>query len=81
LEKRVGDISRDADASAWQISWQMWPSLPEDENTLGSCAGSVPAFEAASKATAKANFTTRPVRRRSAGGNIEGMGNMVGAAT
>ncbi len=81
LEKRVGETSRAGSASAWQISWQMWPSLPEEENTLGIRSGSAPAFEVASNATARATLTTRPVRRRSAGGNIAGTGNTVGAAT
>src|ERR1700733_6365683 len=79
LENRVGETSRPGSANAWQISWQMWPSPPEDENTLGTCAGSTPALTVASNATVNANLTTRPVRRRSADGNIAGRGNTVGA--
>src|SRR5580698_3291290 len=79
LEKRVGETSRAGSANAWQISWHIWPSPPEDENTLGTCLGSTPAAAVASQATDNANFTTLPVRLRSAGGSIAGTGSKVGA--
>src|SRR5271156_6137050 len=81
LENRVGETSRVGSASAWQISWQIWPSLPEEENTLAICAASAAALEVASNATPSATFTTRPVRRRSAGGSIAGLGSAVAAGT
>jgi hypothetical protein len=57
----------------------LWPSPPEEENTLAKLAGLVFARADASKATASASLTTRPVRRRSAGGNSAGVGSIVGA--
>src|SRR5271155_2677218 len=63
LENRVGETSRVESASAWQISWQIWPSLPEEENTLARWAASAPALQVASNPTAIATLTTRPVRR------------------
>src|SRR5271167_2116401 len=78
LENRVGETSRVDSAKAWQISWQIWPSLPEEENTLAISVGSASALEAASSATANASFTTRPVRRLSAEGSIAGIGRTVG---
>jgi len=81
LEKRVGDISRPGAASAAHNSWQLLPSPPEEENTQASDFGSAPARPAASRATASASFTTRPVRRRSAGGRMAGGGSTVAAGT
>src|ERR1700675_2007000 len=81
LENRVGETSRVGSASAWQISWQTWPSLPDEANTLATCAASAPAFEVASKAAPNATFTTRPVRRRSAAGSSAGVGSTVAAGT
>src|SRR5260221_13709012 len=77
FENRVGEISRPARASAWHNSWQLWPSPPEEENTLASPAGSIFARDEASSATASASFTTRPVRRRSVGGRVAGAGRTV----
>ena len=43
------------------------------------CAASTPALQVASAATAMASLTTRPVRRRSAGGSIDRIGSTVAA--
>jgi hypothetical protein len=45
----------------------------------GQAWGLTFARDEASKATASASLTTRPVRRRSAGGNSAGVGSIVGA--
>ena len=38
--KNIRDSAQNAsDASAWQISWQLCPSPPDEENTLRSCSG------------------------------------------
>ena len=79
LAKRVGEISRPSRVSAWQSSWQLSPSPPEEENTLASSAGFASACAAASRPTANASLTTRPVRRRSAAARMVGIGSTVAA--
>src|ERR1019366_7259351 len=69
LWKRVGEISRSAEASVAQIWWRFSPSPEEDVNTVAVVAVSRPAWRNAACPAASASLTGRPVRRRSAAGS------------
>src|SRR6185312_10697880 len=55
LWNRVGESCRSPVARVMQISWQLLPSLPDDEKTVGNSAATAPARVTASKPMASAS--------------------------
>ena len=70
-----------ADARVWQISLQFSPSPPDEQKTVTSAPGSMPARVAASSPSAMASLLIRPARRRSAEGSTAGEGSSVAPGT